>query len=338
MATVSSTMSLRSDVTLNTASNLVLSFNTMHDLVVSSGMVQVADDEYIGQAKIFSENAGVGLTQVVRQVSVQGLAVKGFKVYKHPSLSFYIKINFIDYILRANEQGFVSFSYQVCDLLVLGAFDVSRESPVFSFQKLGVSNPSVTALNYAKTAITASCGVDYFWIARQQGFNAQNNDLNSRSFASNYIDPIGIGIFSSSKDNAVLCITTGQEVASIDTNFAYSSPANSKYITGINYTSYSDGLWTKKPSCSAGYLLDTETPNTENGIRVAQALLVISGQQHRFNFGFINASILPEFEVVNINLSGISQSYQHIPSIGSASPSYTSAAKSSLCSVLMPIS
>ena len=95
MASIQGDLRMR-DGAGNTLSNLIETFNTMHNMIIQSGMVQVSDSDFTGQSKLYSADTGTGLTQVVKNTVSASEIDNGYKVYKHPVLSLYFKISFID--------------------------------------------------------------------------------------------------------------------------------------------------------------------------------------------------------------------------------------------------
>lgn len=327
MATANGVMKLRDADNSTSVGTLVIAFNNMHDLIVASGMMQVADDEYAGQAKTFSSTAGVGLTQVVKDVTTAKDVVMGYKVYKHPTLMLYVLVNFCDVVTRAptTPSSFVRFTYQLSSGLLGGGFHPSKMSSLIQSTDILISivssgNHSLTHLTDANLPITVSCGSDHFWICRKQGVLVNQRSNSSGSFPFDRIDVSPIGVFASQKNNSVFCVITPPSLSSSLTAAGYSGEsqvlANSPHC--MRYQTHVNGVWSKRDNGAAGSLQDASISNTEDGIRVAQAELVIAGEQHRFNFGFINATVLPEFEVVSLNLNGLTQRYQALPNLGSA--------------------
>lgn len=327
MATANGVMKLRDADNLTSVGTLVVAFNSMHDLIIASGMTQVADDEYVGQAKTFSSTAGVGLTQVVKDLTTMKDVVMGYKVYKHPTLMLYVLVNFCDVVTRAptTPSSFVRFTYQLSSGLLGGGFHPSKTSlPIQStdiYMASGSSgNHSLTQLPDTNLPITVSCGADHFWICRKQGFLVNQRQGTAGSFPLDRIDVSPIGIFASQKNSVIFCVVIPPPFQSslASSGYAGESQSSTTQPHCIRYQTHVNGVWSKRDNGAAGALQDASISNTEDGIRVAQAELVIGGEQHRFNFGFINATVLPEFEVVSLNLSGLTQRYQALPNMGSA--------------------
>lgn len=327
MATANGVMKLRDADNLTSVATLALAFNNMHDLIIASGMIQVADDEYTGQAKTFSDTAGVGLTQVVKDVTTAKDVVMGYKVYKHPTLVLYVLVNFVNVVTRApsTPSDFVRFTYQLSSGLLSGGFHPSKTSALIQSTDIyistsSVANHSLTRLPDSNLPITVSCGADYFWICRKQGVLVDQRSSGSGSFPLDRIDISPIGVFASQKNNSFFCVITPPTFSNAITAMGYSGESQNTATSQhcIRYQTHVNGVWSKRDNGAAGSLQDASVSSTEDGIRVAQAELIIAGEQHRFNFGFINATVLPEFEVVSVNLNGLTQRYQALPNMGSA--------------------
>lgn len=346
MATAQGSLPLRVSLG-NTVASMVASYNHIHDLIILSGMTQVADDEFTGQAKVFSEDATVGFTQVVRNSSAEpNFNIMGYKVYRHPFLELYIKVNFLDLNVSKVYNAFIGLGFELSPSLSSGGFNPLQKSPVFMLQGIrysgyGDGTHAENILPFNVEPLTVSCGPSHFWISRKGGINTVRN-INNAAFPLWTVDPLSFGVFSSQKNAAVFCVVTPQSIYSENVPAGYfgeriNHSSTNTGFNGVGYTSYSNNLWLKRKNCAAGFLIEPEISNTVNGIRVAQAELIIDGQQHTFNFGFINAAVLPSFEVVNINITGVSQSYQSLPSIGSASPAPSGAETNTLSTVVMPL-
>lgn len=327
MATANGVMKLRDADNLTSPATLALAFNGLHDLIIASGMIQVADDEYTGQAKTFSVTSGVGLTQVVKDVTTAKDVVMGYKVYKHPTLMLYVLINFVNVVTRAptTPSDFVRFTYQLSSGLLGGGFHPSKSSALIQSTDIYMStgssgNHSLTHLPDANLPITVSCGSDHFWVCRKQGVLVSQRSAGNGSFPFDRVDVSPIGVFASQRNNSIFCVVIPPSFSNALVTGGYAGEIQSSAISPhcARYQTHANGVWSKRENGAAGSLQDASTSNTKDGIRVAQAELVIGGEQHRFNFGFINATVLPEFEVVSVNLNGLTQRYQALPNLGSA--------------------
>lgn len=341
MATIQGVVSLRNNQQNSTAS-LVLAANTIHDMVVQSGMIQVADDEFTGQAKTFSETAGAELTQVVR-VTTLGSNLMGYKVYKHPNLDLYVKINYLDLLVSKPDKGFFAMSYQLSPVLSGGAFDASKQSPVYvpNYTNFGNNGSHLdNNLEIGSKPITISCGVDHFWISRKDGLRT-NATKNYASFPNDRVDPLSFAVVSSTSDNNALCIILPQLPGAYYYSDGYDGATlaggAAPVIEGIRYYSGLSGSWAYQGKCVAGYLINPQVSTTANGIRVAQAELIILGERYSFNFCFLNGGALAAFSAAKINLTGITQKYQALPSFGTASHAASAATLSDISVMALPV-
>lgn len=326
MATANGVMKLRDADNSTSVGTLVVAFNNMHDLILASGMTQVADDEYAGQAKMFSATTGAGLTQVVKDVTTAKDVVMGYKVYKHPTLMLYVLVNFVNVVTRAptTPSDFVRFTYQLSSGLLSGGFHPSKTTSLIQSTDIymgtsTIGNHSLTQLPDINLPITVSCGDDHFWMCRKQGVLVNQRSSSSGSFPFDRIDVSPIGVFASQKNNSIFCVVTPPVFgANGSSGYIGESQNTATSPHCIRYQTHINGVWSKRDNGAAGSLQDASVSSTEDGIRVAQAELIIAGEQHRFNFGFISATVLPEFEVVSVNLNGLTQRYQALPNMGSA--------------------
>lgn len=339
MSVVNSAISLRDGMNNSTA-NLVEAANLMHNLIIQSGMVQVAPDEYTGQALIFSETAGAGLTQVTRGGEIRDYVI-GYKVYKHPFLNLYLKVNYIDVRQGGSYTNFLNFSYQIAKELRSGGFNPIVASPVFTGLSYSYGNQfsdsvPTEVLPAGAKPITISCGPDHFWVASEHSVKV-NPASGKATTPMGYLDPLAFGLFSSQNNNDVLCVALSQNISGGGQYGFSGTNLSGVNHPGIRYFASSNGAWVERANCAAGFLIDPIATSTINGIRVTQADLIINSEQHRFGFGFINAGVLPSSEIISINLTGVRQNYKHLPGFGSAGPILTDTPKSSCSTVLFPL-
>lgn len=333
MATIQSNIRMR-DGAGNSAESLVETFNTMHNLIIQSGMVQVSDSDFLGQAKTFSTASGNGLTQVVKNTTSGTETKVGYKVYKHPTLSLYFRIWFVDFnqSQQANS-SFARFKYQLSTALDgIGGFVPAKTSKEFFTNEVYTTTSTSSSLTinlsyYPATyeKVTVSCGNDHFWIGRDGGIDTDQGSVSYYKLPYK-IDINSFGIFASAQDPTVFCLVYAQETG---TTLSGSKPVGTTTTTEsmsacLRYMLCNNGAWSLLDNGAAGQLDHPRVTNTVDGVRVAQAKLVVNGIFHRFNFGFTPHRALNSFAVVEINMTGISSQYQALPYLGYAnhSPPY----------------
>lgn len=312
----------------NTLSNLIETFNTMHDMIIQSGMVQVSDSDFTGQSKLYSADTGSGLTQVIKNTLSTSEIDNGYKVYKHPVLSLYFKISFIDFTQgTATTSAFAAFKYQFAtELDGAGGFNAAKSSidfkPVDIYQSTSSSYVLPTSAfptTFEKT--TVSCDDDHFWISRDKGIEAVLSTGTYHSLPER-LDYISVGVFASDKDPSILCLVRPQYSYNISSNkISGANSANESGQASLRYMLCNKGAWSILDSGAAGQLDNPRVTNTIDGVRVAQAKLIVNQEFHRFNFGFIPHRSLNSFSVINLNLTGVSGKYQALPYMGFANHS-----------------
>ena len=345
MATVTGALRLR-ESKLSTLASAVTSFNELHNLIVLSGMTQVADDEFTGQAKTFSLTASSTTTKVDVDLNsgTNFIRYVGTKTYRHPTLTLYVTVYFYIYV-DPGRSSFVIFQYIVSTKLSGGTIDpTKRNAGALTFYPSNISNYdySATIVPFDNEPISVSCGPDHFWIARKGGIKTDPKVGSSNNgyyiYPHSTLDPNGLAVFSSQTNPNVFCVIQPQAAGYMETNGIVGKLSNNSTELGaITCEYYSNGSWTKLPNGSAGYLLNPSVSTTIKGFRVAQAELIIGGAPHRFNFGFVSNGLIPELSDVNINLNGIPQNYRSAPGFGSAGPSFTSPTPSSYSIVVLPV-
>lgn len=339
MATVRAAVKIR-DAAAVTSGELVNTFNTIHSLVASSGMIQVADDEFLGQSKLYSTADGAGLTQITVSSASFSEQVVGYKVYRHPQLGVYIKIIDMYVVQASGPRIYAKIKYELSGgLNGLGGFDSGKSSGVLEPLSM---KPGTTAIlphssDYSSEVVTVSCASDHFWISRLGGVRTTKND--SSSLLPPFLDWLGIGVFSSQSDNSVLCCILPQEVSGTSAEGLLGAiPNGNNNKSCLRYYVYANNFWTRLKNGAAGNLSNASVTSTTDGIRVAQAELVINGLYQRFNFGFVNAVTLGPSEIVDINLTGVVGRYQSVPNLGFADHAANGSSASDNSSVMLPIS
>lgn len=343
MASIQGSLRMR-DGAGNTLSNLIETFNTMHDMIIQSGMIQVSDSDFTGQSKLYSADIGPGLTQVVKNAVSTSEIDNGYKVYKHPKLSLYFKISFIDFNQgTSTSSSFAVFRYQFAtELNGAGEFNTAKSSidfkPVDMYKATSSSYMFLTSTfpaTYEKT--TVSCGDDHFWISRDKGIEATNASSSYYSLPER-MDYISVGVFASDKDPSILCLVQPQYTYNISgSKFTGATTTNQSDQASLRYMLCNKGTWSILDSGAAGQLDNPRVSNTIDGVRVAQAKLVVNQEFHRFNFGFIPYRSLTSFSVINLNLTGVIGKYQAIPYMGFANHSPPINDNLNMSSLIFPI-
>lgn len=344
MSTVTANVRVR-DGSGNSAACLVETFNAWHNMVIQSGMVQVSASDFAGQAGTFSETSGAGLTQVVKN-TVSGTETKvGYKVYKHPTLSLYFRMWFVDFNQSsATSSSFARFKCQFSTSLNgSGGFVAAKTSnefyPTDIYSTSSTSSSYTINLQYFPAVfekMTVSCGPDHFWIARDSG-------IETYAQSSYYtlplrIDIYSVGVFTSLQDPDVLCLAYQQDASTLSSSrpVGFSATGEAQYSC-LRYMLCNKGVWTILDAGAAGQLDHPRVTNTVDGVRVAQAKLVVNGIFHRFNFGFIPHKALSSFSVITVNLTGVSQKYQFLPNMGIANHSMPINDYSNSSSAIFPV-
>lgn len=327
MATVQGDLRMREGAG-NTLSNLIETFNTMHDMIIQSGMVQVLDSDFAGQSKLYSADIGSGLTQVVKNGVSASEINNGYKVYKHPKLSLYFKISFIDFNQGTyNTASFAAFRYQFAtELDGAGGFNAAKSSidfkPVDIFKGTSSSYMflnSTFPTTYEKT--TVSCDDYHFWISRDKGIETTNSGGSYYSLPER-MDYISVGVFASDKDPSILCLVRPQYTYNISASkLTGASSTNESDQASLRYMLCNKGAWSILDSGAAGQIDNPRVSNTIDGVRVVQAKLIVNQEFHWFNFGFIPYRSLTSFSVINLNLTGVIGKYQALPYMGFANHS-----------------
>lgn len=329
MSTMTTNIRMR-DSTANSVACLVETFNGIHALVLSSGMTAVSDSDYTGQAGIFSETSGAGLTQVIKNAASTTDVIAGYKVYKHPSLNLYLRIDYVDTNQStAAGSSFARMRFQLATALSgSGGFNTTKSSNNFYSVNITKSTTSSYTVNlgyYPATyeKMTVSCGPDHFWISRDFGMETNNSSGSYFSLPAR-TDINSFGIFASLTDPTILCLVLPQYEGDIfSSRPAGPSASSSTEMSCLRYMLCNKGSWSILDNGAAGQLDNPRMTNTIDGIRVAQSKLVVNSQYHRFNFGFVPHKALTSFMLANMNITGVAGVYQALPYMGFANHSPT---------------
>ena len=339
MSTVRGSVRIR-DRSNVTAGLLVETFNTISGLIKDSGMIQVADDEYLGQSKTYSKDGGVGFTKIEVLTSSFDTRSCGYKVYKHPALNFYIKVTDGYVIQSSGPMIYAKIWYQISTQLNgSGGFVSSRSSSVIYPLSLEPNTPAIESHpnDFVNKSLTVSCGDSYFWIAGSGGIHTTKTTTTAK--LPDIIDWLGIGVFASQSDNSILCCVAPQQISSTTSLGVLGANLNSYDEKAcLRYFIHSNGVWSSQKNGAAGCLSNASSGSSVDGIRVTQSEIVVNGLYHRFNFGFINAVMLNYSDVVNINLTGVTGKYQPLPAMGYADHSANNSSASDNSIVVFPVS
>lgn len=333
----------------NTATALAETFNTLHDLIIGSGMLKASDTDVTGQAgKFVTTSPQVGETQVLHDLTTgaMGDRLLGYKVYQHPNLKFYLKVSFIDYVVyvsstASGQVSYAKITYQMATQIKDGAIVQSSASSVFSPLSThfstninsGYVDTSLVTTNYLQTSI--ACSDKCFWIGKIGAITLANNS----GYAKLPVSPneFGIAIIASQTDNSKLCILFTQNVLSSTNSLDGEFLNTLNRPTGIRYAVLNGTAFETRENCAAGYLIDPQTMANLQGVRVAKAKLIIAGVEHYFDFGFVNASALNQMQTVNVNIVGQQKNYMALHNFGSACPSYPALSLNNMSIAVLPM-
>jgi hypothetical protein len=269
-------------------------------------MLHVSEEDVAGQSGTFvTGTPGDGETQISGLATTAINSLCGTKVYRHPSLGFYLRVNFYDSGNGA-AQRFARVSYVVGMEVSGGDFTPSRRGD--EIWPLGAavagSYYSITIIPAVYGPIKASCGADHFWIGDAGGVTCiASGNYSPLPYSASWF---GMGVFASLADPQKLLVTTGCEKSS--SSAGYSGAADATYgPPAQRYWTY-DGAWVYRTPGAAGALTDPAFPSVDAGVRVAPAKLVL-GELCAFNFGFVAASTVSDLQELTVDLVGEAQTY-----------------------------
>lgn len=311
-------------------------FNTVTAAILESGMLQVSDVDYPGQAGTFvTTTPGAGETQITAAASVAGENLYGVNLFKHPVMSLYVLVRYSVHRSGINDNKHGSCNFRVFRRLE----DQAIFASVFPFDNSSTYSPNGTAIPSGSRGLYASCGNDHFWI--YSGILANLVAVNNESaFNAAKVSNYTLAIFSAKENAEAVCIVSSDHAA---------LPTNSSSFTGPHHTS-ANALGVKVAvSAAAIYpfvqaqrgsictLADPSEPAANSATRIARAEKIIDGQRYSFDFAWINAAVMNEFATAMLDIHGEGEKqYISLRGFGSGGTYRWNSDLSSVATPLMP--
>lgn len=324
----------------NTAAALVETFNAIDSAIVGCGMIRVSGSDFTGQSGTFvTTSPGSGETQVTLGTTSEHTLV-GYKVYKHPTLSIYLRVEFFDngYVTTTSRSS--SVRYSIGTALTGGGFVTLATQTDIRPQSKFISNGNTCPLtvetaNYAN--LYASCGADHFWIYSRP--TIAFSTIIGRASYPHGISSHGIGVFTAAENTAELLVVAPAEIDTADLLYYGLDIAITPFNAASRYWTYDGTLWLAGKAGSAGYLLDPYTTSNADGVRIGRAEKHINGLKRHFNIGFINGGSASDGDLLSIDLLGAgATNYMACHALGPSSPiGYAAIASNNSALVSIPL-
>lgn len=332
MGTFVGTISQRSSEA-NSIARLVEFSNKITEAFLGCGMVKVPDADFPGQAGTFVvDPAGPGQTQITALASTTGQTVIGYNLFKHPTLSIYVRVEYIDL-------GFATTTSRAAFIRLVVATGLSEgtlqnpSSTLYPHNIFNISSVSLTTLPATYTQLLASCGPDHFWICGKPVLSL----VNSNGYATYpySISSLAFGVFSSDLDGTVVSVILPSPLTTSGSSIFGQSLSSGNYAAA-RYLVTNGSAWTTTQNAALGFLLDPTVQTFSGGVRIGRASRIVDGVRHRFNFGYINMASAADAALLEVDLVGEISNYRAMHGFGPASPSFQSASASDLSGVIMP--
>lgn len=314
MGTVSTFFYSKARATL-TALDIVTAGNTAFDAIENSGMIKVSNDIVPGQCNRLVVEAtedplDVVVTAKITNTGVQQNYLAGFKVFRHPQLNFYLKVDVLE-TGSSPSRGCVLVRFQY-------AQDIDAQGNFLNPLTLNPKNDSWGATwdnayggirTGAQLTLRVSCASDHFVFcitSDSMSYEGQQNTVNSIAHKT--------GI--STSNIAILKLSDAHNIAFLPRNMN----ANASYIQEVALTSLTidnmglqrkwlintvDGTWSYM---GAGQSVSAATElgvvSDKYGVRVAQLLTTVEGERLPIPAGCVHAGAVGDMGIVTVNLDG----------------------------------
>ena len=310
-------------------------FNTVTAAILESGMLQVSDVDYPGQAGTFvTTTPGAGETQITAASSVGGENLYGVNLFKHPVMSLYV-------LVRYSVHRYTTFAYNhgSCNFRIFRRLEDQWDyASVYPLDNSSAYSADSTAIPPRSRRLYASCGNDHFWIYSEilANFSAVSSGY---AFNAAKVSNYALAIFSAKENAEAVCIVSSD----------YADLASVSTFTGPHYTS-ANALGVKvavsaaaiypfvqAPRGSICTLTDPREPAANSAMRIARAEKIIDGQRYSFDFAWINAAVMNEFSTAMLDIQGEGEKqYISLRGFGSGGTYRWNSDLSSVATPLMP--
>lgn len=314
MGTVSTFFYSKARATL-TAADIATAGNTVFDAIKNSGMIKVSNDIVPGQCNRLvvaatEDPLDVVVTAKVQNTSTPQSYLVGFKVFRHPQLNFYLKVD----VLETGQTPSRS--------CVLVRFQYAQEIDAQgNFLNPLTLNPKTDAFggtwdnNYGgirvgvQLTLRVSCSSDHFVFcitSDSMSFEGGQNSTHSIAHKTG-VSTSNIAIFKLSDVHNIVFLprnmvangTYLQEVGNVSLNVD-SMGLQRKWL--INMV---DGTWSYM---GAGQSVSAATElgvvSDKYGVRVAQLLTTVEGERLPIPAGCVHAGTVGDMDIVTVNLDG----------------------------------
>lgn len=339
-------------------SGMVKTFNFITQIIDECGMVRLSDEEFIGQSGTFVEEApGVGETVIDYEITTNLFDSLGYNVWKHPNKNLYIKVNYLVHG-NINDRFGLCVSYEIGTEISGGVFvgETINVRPLSNTQESTASSykTSPEALLSKYLDCFAYMDEDCFWIGSEPQVitldNSSHNTRNSLTRAPTNISPLSFGVFYSETGN--ICVIYSQAVfhpSGLNSNSSINGSGSYNGYSGGELTQYfghrtircylksGEGSFQFQNGLPICTFNNSNISSDKDGVRVTQAQAIISGNQNKFDIGFINGAAAPDLSKLYVDLDGSGEKpYKVMKSFGSATPDFCGSTLEDIAVLLLP--
>lgn len=302
----------------------VLYSNVLIDCFEKSGMLPVSNSEFSGQSVgrfVTSATANSPNETVVPDTSnVTGKVNIGNKVFKHPVLNIYVKVD-ICTKKPASSNSRLEVIYTIGRLINTAGF----VNPFVVIETIEGGNTSSMAYDLAiplEKDIYSSCGSDFFWIGGEGFINPQRFSEGSyaTAFFPNYINPFALGIFSKEGHDDFVVISPSRVVFNgsgfASEVFLNRSTINCARLAATKMYAFNGVKYEDKAGYYPGYPEPLISTSSE-GLRVYQGNAQLNGNRILFDYGLMPQAVIEQNALYALNFSGAGiRNYMGMKSFG----------------------
>lgn len=293
----------------------VYTFNNLIDAFLVSGMLEVTEAEFSGQVVgRFSSTVSEGNTQVVFSDGQSTIQSFGYKVFKHPRLSAYIKIEFINAQTYAGTSGNrIMVRYTVGSAITPSGFVGATQGieNVFIFASTAYSPPPYTQINSGERQLRACCGDDYFWLATAGCVLMSGiTNLTQINLTAHYPSPVcpfGIAIFAGPGEDGYAVISPSyiayNYVNSTLCSENFQNTSDSQRIAATKMRVFDGEFFVDPKGYYPGYP-EPLNPTGKKGLRINQGSALIAGKRQWFDFGMVPQATVNQFDTYDLDITG----------------------------------
>lgn len=297
MGTYTGNIRVRDGLTTS-AQSLVDLFNTITEAMLGCGMIAIPDNEITGQAGEFVlEDPAPGQTAVL-PLENSGNNMKGFNWFRHPTLPFSVRVEYMHTARSGGRLGWIAWS-------LMRDGQVTNLSWWIPFANQSADGGNMTAIPARMSILRASCGADHFWLCPDILTNPQYSSLSPLRGSS-----FGLAVFEAGP-NLVAMINSLTGPPASNTAMGIPGPSQSSFIINAHrvYQSTPGMPFIASMSGSLGTLFDLSDPIGTEGIRVSRGAKHINGQRWEINLGWAQYRLLQDGQIITANITGVEQAY-----------------------------